>query len=385
MPGREAPASDEPATIRMLRATPLLIQVVPQLKPRKCGVTDHAIPLAVELKRGFGIDTAFVVLNSNERCGLPHPVIYCAPAQLLESCLALSAGQPGAILVHVSGYGYSADGAPALLAENLAKVRADGRFGIAAYFHEVSASGAPWTRAFWLARRQKKAAGKIAAQCDLIATNIGAHAKWLEQETTRQPAAPIHLLPVLSTIGEARERNPVERRTPAMAVFGLPATRQRAYKELLSLSGVTNALAIGEIVDIGAGLAGPESVNGIPVRHKGELEAADLARELSGALCGFLSYPANCLGKSSIFAAYCAQGAIPVIAKPFTGELDGLTDGVQLLSPRTVHAALQSGLDRCSLAAWQWYSGHRTHVHAGTYARWLDRSVPTSEREHARR
>jgi len=363
----------------MLFSNPLLIQVVPQLRPRRCGVTDHVIPLAAELNSGFGIDTAFVVLNSNERCDLPYRIIYGTPAQLLESCVTLSGGQAGAILVHVSGYGYSADGAPTLLAGSLSEVRADGRFAIAAYFHEVSASSAPWRAAFWLSRRQKKAASKIAALCDLIATNIGAHARWLEREITRQPASPIQLLPVLSTIGEARERNPVSRRTPAMAVFGLPATRQRAYKELSSLSGVMNALGIREIVDIGADCEGPEAVSGIPVRRRGELEVQDLVRELSGVLCGFLSYPANCLGKSSIFAAYCAQGAIPVIAKPFTGDVDGLKDGVQLLSPRTVHAAHELGLDRCALAAWQWYSGHRIRVHAGTYARWLNHSALTSE------
>jgi len=385
MRDREAPASDKPATIGMLGAHPLLIQVVPQLRPRRCGVTDHVIPLAAELKSAFGIDTAFLVLNSNERCDLPYRIVYSAPAQLLESCLALSGGQPGAILVHVSGYGYSPDGAPALLADGLGKVREDGRFGIAAYFHEVSAGGAPWTLTFWFSRRQKKAVSKIAGLCDLIATNIGIHAKWLEQEVTRQPATPIHLLPVLSTIGEARERNPVERRAPAMAVFGLPATRQRAYKELSSLSGVMSALGIQEIVDVGAACEAPEAVNRIPVRRKGELEAPDLAKELSRALCGFLSYPPNCLGKSSIFAAYCAQGAVPVIAKPFAGEVDGLQDGVQLLSPRSANAAIEAGLECCSLAAWQWYSGHRIRVHAETYARWLNHSDLTGQQEQARR
>ena len=103
--------------MQMVRANPLLIQVVPRLQPGRCGVTDHVIPLAEELKAAFGIDTAFVVLNSEERCELQFQVVYCKPDRLLASSLELSGNKPGAMLVHVSGYGYSADGAPTVLAK----------------------------------------------------------------------------------------------------------------------------------------------------------------------------------------------------------------------------------------------------------------------------
>ena len=74
----------------MLPSDRLLIQVVPRLKPARCGVSDQAIMLAQELKAAFGIDTAFVVLNSNEACSLPYSVIHCPPAQLLETCLSMT-------------------------------------------------------------------------------------------------------------------------------------------------------------------------------------------------------------------------------------------------------------------------------------------------------
>src|SRR5208283_4999144 len=257
----------------MLRANPLLIQVVPQLKPQRCGVTDHAVPLAEELRSGFAIDSAFVVLNSNERCALTYRILYATPSQLLESCLALTGGEPGAILAHVSGYGYSADGAPALLADSLGKVKEDGRFKIAAYFHEVSATSAPWRSAFWHTRRQKKTVRRIAEMCDLLITNIGIHASWLKRELGS--SASVQLLPALSTVGEVGVRTPVARRVPAMVVFGLPATRQRAYRELTQLSAAMSELGIREIVDIGAACQGPEGVSGIPVRRKGELGAPE--------------------------------------------------------------------------------------------------------------
>lgn len=368
----------------MISTIPLLIQVVPQLKPGRCGVTDHAIPLANELRSAFGIDSAFVVLNSNERCDLPYDVIYCEPAQLLDSCLAQSGGEPGAILVHVSGYGYSPDGAPTSLADAMEMVRKDGRFGIAAFFHEIAASGAPWTATFWNSRRQKNAVRRIAELCDLIVTNIGIHAEWLEGEVKRKPEAPIRVLPVLATIGEANKRTPVAERAPAMVIFGLPGTRRRAFKELAKLAGVLNDLGVKEIVDIGAGAGFPDRLHGISVRHKGELGTRELEKELSRATFGYLSYPANCLAKSSILAAYCAHGTIPVIAKPFVHEFDGLRDGEQVLSRRTAHDATSSGLESCSISAWEWYAGHRIGAHAEIYARWLNLPAPTLEREEAR-
>jgi hypothetical protein len=368
----------------MPRANPLLIQVVPQLKPGRCGVTDHVVALAEELNGSFGIQTAFVVLNSEERCCLAYPIIHCAPEQLLESCLAHSKGEPAAVLVHVSGYGYSADGAPTRLADALAGVKKDGRFTIAAFFHELFATGALWTAAFWHSRKQQKAVRRIAELCDMIVTNTGYYAKWLDAETKKQSGGPIQLLPVLSTVGESRNRISIADRDPAIAVFGLPATRRKAYRELSALPKVLNVLGIQEIRDFGLGVDVPAQVNGIPVARRGPLETSELSEELSHLRYGFLSFPAFVLGKSSIFAAYCAQGTIPVVAKGFDGEVDGLRDGEHLLSPKTVKAASASDLDRCSMRAWQWYAGHGVHAHAAAYARWLNQPALINDRAEAR-
>lgn len=356
----------------MSPANRLLIQVVPRLTPARCGVSDQAVLLARELKTAFGIDAAFVVLNSDERCDLPYPMIHCQPGSLLNACLSLGQSQPGAVLVHVSGYGYAADGAPTRLAEALAKLKTSGQFRIAAYFHELFATGMPWKSAFWYSRRQRKAVHRIAEECNLLVTNLGRHAKWLGGQPIRRSDTPVQLLPVFSIGGETQDPIPIAQREPAMAVFGLFASRQRAYRELSFLGGMLMRLGIKEIVDIGPESRVPHELNGVPVRRMGVLAPRDLGSQLSKTRFGFLSYPSLAIAKSSIFAAYCAQGTIPVIAKHFHGEVDGLRDGVHLLSPQTVKAAQAPGLEHCSLAAWQWYQGHRLHVHAATYARWLD-------------
>jgi len=349
----------------------LLIQVVAQLKPERCGVSDHAILLARELESAFGIDTAFVVLNSTEPCDLPFPRVYCAPSQLLGACLLLSKGRPAALLVHYSGYGYSADGAPFLLAEALERVHGSGQFRIGVYFHELFAAGMPWKSAFWYQRRQKQVVRKIAGECDFIATNLGRHFDWLKREAIQGADFPLQRLPVFSNVGESLEISPMRARRPAMAVFGLAGTRRESYKRLFRLGKMLNHLGIEEIIDIGPEFDAPADLMGIPVKRKGVVAAEDLANLFSQTMFGFVPRPSFCLAKSGIFAGFCAHGTIPVLPDSFSGEVDGLRDGVHLVSPLTAQAAQAAGWERCSTAAWQWYSQHRLQMHAATYSQWL--------------
>jgi hypothetical protein len=352
-----------------------LIQVVPRLQPTRCGVSDHAIALASELATSYGIDSAFVVLNSDERCNLPYSITHCAPHQLLDACIAFGKSQPAAILVHLSGYGYSADGAPTLLAEALKKVKADGRFRVAVFFHELFATGMPWKSAFWYSQRQKRAVRRIAEACDLPVTNTRNYLDWLNREVVPQAASPIQYMPVFSQVGEAQHHIPLADRDPVMVVFGLGGTRQNAYRELYALGTMLRQLGIQEIVDIGPEYEPPGELHGLPVRHMGVLAATEIARQFSRATFGFLSYPHMPLAKSGVFAGYSAHGVVPLIARHFPGQVDGLEDGVHMLSPRTATTAQASALESCSIAAWRWYSGHRLHDHAAIYARWMDEST----------
>jgi hypothetical protein len=327
--------------------------------------------LAQELEAGFGIGTAFVVLNSTVPCNSPFPRVYCAPSQLLEACISLSKGQPGALLVHYSGYGFSPDGAPLTLAEALQRVRRNGQFRIGVYYHELFATGMPWRSAFWYTRRQKQVVRRLAKECDLIATNLSRHSDWLEREAMQGAATPLQRLPVFSNVGESLEIPPMCARRPAMAVFGLPGTRKKSYQRLSHLGSMLNVLGVEEILDIGPEFDAPSKLSGIPVKRMGVLAAADLAVLLSQSMFGFVPHPPFCLTKSGIFAGFCAHGTVPVLAESFSKEVDGLRDGVHLISPRTAKAALAAGLERCSTAAWHWYSGHRLRVHAATYSRLL--------------
>ena len=319
----------------------------------------------------FHVDTAFVVLNSSDPGRVAFPAVCCEPSQLHSTCLSLNSAPSGALLVHLSGYGYSPDGNPALLAAALQQVKSGGRFRIAAYFHELFAVGPPWKSAFWHSRRQQNSVRAIARLCDLLVTNTHYHAHWLERQLAPGSADLLRLLPVFSTVGHAQQPVPFSGRNPAMAVFGLAGTRQNAYHQLGALGTMLEELGIRQILDIGPACDNPSHVNGIAVTRAGELSVADLARTLSAARFGFVVHPAYCLAKSSILAGYCAQGVIPAVAESFRGELDGLTDGVQVVSPSTSASAKASGWDACSRAAWSWYMKHSLRVHAEQYANWM--------------
>jgi hypothetical protein len=339
-------------------------------------VSDQSVLLAGGLENEYSIKPAFVVLNSRESSGVSWPVVHCSPSQLLECCLQLTGGLPGAMLVHLSGYGYSRDGAPTLLAEALAGVRASGSFRTAVYFHELFATGLPWRKAFWFSRRQQRAVKRIAEGADLLVTSTRHHAGWLESIATRRSKIAVQSLPVISAAGEAQQPAPLADREPVLAVFGLPGSRIRAYKELSASGAMLQTLAIREIFDIGAEFDAPAAQNGIPVKRMGVQPAENLATLFSRVQFGFVPHAPNSLAKSSIFASFSSQGTIPVLAKSFFGEVDGLQDGVHAISPATAAAVRQSGFANCSRAVWEWYTAHRLRVHTEFYAKWLEDVEP---------
>jgi hypothetical protein len=359
-----------------------LIQVVPRLWPAQCGVSDHAIALAAELKKSFGIESSFVVLNSDDKADLPYRITHCPPHRLIDACASVANNRSAALLAHVSGYGYSTDGAPVLLAQALEQAKTDGRFPIAVFFHELHASGMPWTKAFWHAERQKRAYRRIARACDFAVTSAQVFATWLERET----AAPVQCMPVFSQVGETAEPPPFANRNRSMAVFGLAATKQRVYAELDKLASTLQKLGVREIMDVGPAIETSEQVSGIPVKRAGVLPADEIDCIFARTAFGYLAYPPNCLAKSGVFAAYAAHGMIPIIAQGFREERDGLRDGVHLLSAQTAPTVNADDLDECSKSAWRWYSEHRLRDHAELYDRWLNtvgqRATQTTERAH---
>lgn len=190
-------------------------------------------------------------------------------------------------------------------------------------FHEVYAFGPPWRSSFWLSPIQRLLARRLARASGACVTSNQPFAEMLCQWVSREC---VHVLPVFSTIGEPEELTPWEERAPRMVVFGSPGVRERAlHRTLEQLSRVVQALAVEEVLDIGAPAAVPDEVAGVPVRSLGQLPPAEVRRLLASSRFGFVAYPPHLLGKSSVFAAYEAHGLCPIVGwpKPAHGTVEG--------------------------------------------------------------
>ena len=344
-----------------------LIQIVPRILPGQCGVSDHALALAEELRSSFKVETVFIALNQ------PYPVEgvqSCRVDEVESYCELWRERGADAVLAHVSGYGYAPTGIAANLALALRALQGSGKYRIAAFFHELYATGKPWQKAFWYSRRQRMAVQRIAEMCDMVLTNIELHARWLRSKPKLR-CNDVLLCPVFSTIGEALEPLPFTKRLPVLVVFGLAGSRRRSYQQLQSMRQELQKLAVEYILDIGPDKFAPKDVHGISVHRLGILPVQKVREQISQARYGFVPHEPRCVAKSSIFAAYCAYGTIPVLSESFVSSFDLLQEGVHLISKDLIGNLEPEKLIECSRNAFAWYVKHNLHAQAELYNNWL--------------
>src|SRR5438045_5691791 len=108
-----------------------------------------------------------------------------------------------------------------------------------------------------------------------------------------------------------------------MVVFGGPTLRRKTYSQYSrELVDACSALQIECILDIGPPM-GIKPDLPLPVIVMGKQSAKEICYLLAESMAGFVSYPDDCLAKSVVFAAYCAQGLLPVVVRLNHSELGG--------------------------------------------------------------
>jgi hypothetical protein len=276
-------------------------QITPHLPPPFEGVGTYAAALAGALA-GHGIETRFVV---------PDRTVAGLRREIEDA---------ETVLLHYAGYGYHRRGCPAWLAEGLA----DWRGRLVTVFHEVWASGPPWRSSFWLLPEQRRIAAALARRSAALVTTLEIYGDMLRSLTA--DAADISVMPVFSTVGEPAAVPGFEERERRIVVFGGAGVRRRTWERFLpDLTRTVRELGVREVVDVGPPIALPGSVEEIPVRVLGVLPPDEVSDLLLRSAAGFLAYPPDFLPKSTIFAAYCAHGMLPVCAwhggrSPWKGE-----------------------------------------------------------------
>lgn len=266
------------------------------------------------------------------------------------------------LLLHFSGYGFQKRGVPTWLLAETKRLRSRFKvFGVV--FHELYASGPPWSSAFWLSGIQRRIARDLLDQADFWLTNREMASKWL---LSQNASAPNRVLPVFSNVGEPEVLD--NEREASIAVFGGEALRSQVY-----------AYGGGEIFrfakhhqlrihDIGkpiqdATMAASLAEAGV-VRH-GMLPSEQVSQALATARFGALLYPADFVGKSGIFAAYAAHGVCPILLGDELGAYDGMQPNVHYAAG---FGALDGGLHLdpwlIGRAARRWYEPHRIAAHS---------------------
>jgi hypothetical protein len=311
-----------------------IISIVPRLPPIVDGVGDYANLLAISLKTNFGISTQFIacdpqkpVQDSNEELSpiqLPDRTSQSL-LNILEQC-----GELDTILLHYVGYGYAQRGCPVWLVDALKKWRSINiNRRLIIMFHEVYASSnLPWNSQFWTSPLQRKIAKDLVLLCDRAITSNQPFAN-LITNFDPQRFSQLPVIPVFSNIGEPAELLPLAQRQPWLVTFGNASLRQRIYTEHLDqLTDICHQLGIQEIYDIGAN--SNEIIQDVPqvkVNSMGLLPASQISEIFSSAQVGFINYPVKYVGKSTIFAAYCAHRLLSVFPSE---NIDDNQDGIEL-------------------------------------------------------
>ena len=350
-----------------------IVQIVPKLPPSISGVGDYAYLLARQLCAAHDIHTRFIVCDpswarAKDLDGFTVNRINDHRPDELNKQIS-ECGMPGALVLQFVGYGYQKRGCPVWLVKALeAWKRQDSTHRLLVMFHELYASGPPWRSSFWTLPLQRTLVKSLALLSDHCVTNLNASMHVLVRMTARRESD-FSVFPVFSNVGEPKLASNLGRRKARMIVFGSAAWRRQAYHEHRgALEQACRELGIAEVVDIGPRCG---AIPKLSVRcvSKGSLPPDQVSREISDARAGFFSYPAACLGKSGVFAAYAAHGLAPMTyAANVADNKDGLRPGEHFLP---VSASLRCDAQRIESIGQQvrrWYVGHKISEQAAHYA-----------------
>ncbi len=342
-----------------------LVQIVPTLPPAVSGVGDYATLLARELLARHGVGTRFIV-GGDPGWNSPAAVApFSAAVVRARSTAALRdlLDGPAVVLLHYVPYGYANRGCPFWLVDAVEKWKrsAGSSARLLLFFHEVYASGPPWSSAFWTHPFQRRLAARLARAADARRITTTISRRELYSTLGHKENLPATIAPVFSNMGEPTDPSPSAARERQLIVFGSRHVREAVYTHAAALAAFCARHEIGRVVDVGAPIPGGVCLGGgLDVRETGVLPAAEASALFSQSLAGYFSYPAPYLGKSGTFAAYCAHRMTPVTFSGNVGALDGLRAGVHYIEGSGGDAPFDTVAD----AAHAWYRTHQLQVHA---------------------
>lgn len=358
-----------------------VVQVIPRWDSKADGVRDHALTLSRAVAARYGFDTITVVGTPTDSAGREGGRAQSARVlgvrsaghldEALEGVGELNADGAVWVTVHYVNYGYAKRGCPFWLIEGVRRWKqGDRRRHLLTVFHELYALGPPWKSSFWLSPMQRWLARRLAGLSDAAITSLPTYRERLVgwgMDPRR-----VGLYAVFSTVGELKHPNPLTERKRQLAVFGSAGLRRRLYTEGAgSLRTWLKRLGLIEIVDIGppTGLE-IERLMGVPARETGPADAAIISGTLAESHAGAVAYPPGFLGKSTVFAAYCAHGVLPLV---YSGGRTGVEE-VEAGREYVLMDSASVDCDNLQKVADEAHAWYQTHT-VGVVADWVGSAV----------
>jgi hypothetical protein len=295
------------------------MQILPRA-PGDCGgVGDYSRQLARRLQELHGITSTFV---SAAPAGSPRSIDgfkVLSPLRAISDVIE----RPAALLLHYVNYGYDPHGVPVWLPSVLRRLRNAGGGRLVTIFHELYAAGSWRQSAFWLRPVQKQIARTVAR---LSATSIVSNEIQAAQLERLASGTYIVVQPVASNFGEPSlssaaltERDPhrwiicggtqlVERSLTSFLQNAPLIPAAYSPRELFVVGGPDRA-------EIRARLDG---LRNIRTHYHPNVDHSLAAEILSTCAFAWIDYfhqpdvPMATILKSTVFAAFCAHGVIPV-------------------------------------------------------------------------
>lgn len=331
-----------------------ILQVVPKYRDGVCGIGDYAALLCRHWQ-AQGVEAAILPLFVGaDSVGSETLAQWVVDAEKLRAVPPFDW-----LLLQYEPYGY---GRINTLAATIGQLRAmadKANSRLAVYFHEVHDDGPIWRRRFWRGKVQREASEKLANAAHLAVTSNQTFHAVLEPWC--RPNACLAPLPVPSTVGEPTEIAPWTSRHEAAVALGGTAKRAALYADAAALSAWCKSRGIAKIVDIGPPLTLDAKRFGVELQVCGIASPDTIIAALSQARYGLMHLGGRWLAKSSIFAAYCASGVVPVVFGLGTCGFDGLSGSSQMADGQS--AASFDG-ESIVESALRWYRGHNAAAHA---------------------
>lgn len=341
-----------------------LVTIVPRLRPAIDGVGDYALEIAQALHHR-GVRSQFIVGDSQWQgdkllAGMPAQRV----SQRSSTALLTQLAQAKTILLHYVPHGYAAKACPFWLIQALEQWRRNSDTFLLTMFHELYACDwqRPWSSDFWLSPVQRQLASRLAQLSDVCLTSSQRYADQLNP-LSHGKHTQVTALPVFSNVGELAQVLPLVQRQPHLVIFGQRHSKEKIYQQALAkLKQVCQQLAITQIWDIGVPVPQmPTQVGHAPITALGKLANDAIAHYLSQSQAGFLAYDPKRLGKSGIFAAYCAYGVLPINHQAANFPVEGLTAGIQYWVP-TPNDSSKDVLAQVQLIATSAHTWYQTHT-----------------------